>query len=152
MAKMAKTLHLHWAYRLPPSRTELNISKAIGVCASKQLKPDEWTREISECTCAKCLEIAHRAPELPKPSDALPAASISTAKMAPKDSKGKWNYPPGAHLEVIGDNPKEPGTPIYQRWQQVWDCNRKPWESFRDAGGNPTTLQNAIKAKKVRLI
>jgi hypothetical protein len=48
-------------------------------------------------------------------------------------------------------NPQSAGSSKHKRWSVVWQYGGKPWEQYRDAGGNPDTLRNAVKQKYVEV-
>jgi hypothetical protein len=139
-SKEKKYVHLHWAFRNGPERN--NIAKAASACGAYGLLKGEWTPHVGDATCPTCLEKARRAPEPERAPAPEPVAKVL---------RGDWSFEPGAIITVLKDNPQKPGTPKHFRWDQIWKHAGHKWERYRDDGGNPTTLRNAIKNNYARI-
>lgn len=59
---------------------------------------------------------------------------------------------PQGRILWVGPNPKKEGTDAWQRWEKLRAYDKKSVESYLFDKCNPTTLVNAVKAGKVKVL
>lgn len=141
-------LHLHWGWDDPAQvkRDPLHtISIGIGACGAGNLPRGTFFNDTKKVTCPRCLEIAKQPPK-PQP----PAPEPEPAPKRQRANKLSDEALDGMIVK-IKDNPKRPGTAAHTRWTLLLEFAGKSVKEFAKAGGNLTTLRNAIEQKIVKV-
>lgn len=66
-------------------------------------------------------------------------------------SARRSEFAPLSKIRFRGKNPKREGSDAFARWELLKKYDGKTVAEFLAAGGNPTTLRNAVKRKHVKL-
>jgi hypothetical protein len=148
----SKIIHLYSHWRQGTGGFA-GIINASGLCGAKNLLREQMTVKLAEATCPRCLAKAKEA-KAPKVEERKKAKETTEEPIVEKEKKrgrssgGEWPYAAGAVIKLLTSrNPTKPGTAKHKRWSILFAHNGKTWEEYRDAGGNPDTLKNALKSK-----
>lgn len=144
MEKQPKTRHAHWLWHQGPAALA-GVKKAIALCGAKDLPASQVTCDTGEVTCAACQQLVALAKAPPKAAPA-DSESADARRRGPKPGAGDWPWSAGARITLLTKvNPCKRGTAKHDRWSIVFEHDGKTWEEYREAGGNPETLRNAVK-------
>jgi hypothetical protein len=139
-------IHLHYGWNdlEQVKRTPLHIiSIGIAECGAKDLPRGRFLNDPETVTCPACLI---KAKEKPKPPEQPPLSPPPPPQQQPVHGT-----PSGVIVALVKRNPRKQGTAKYDRMALLLKHDGQSVEAFTTAGGNITTLKNAIKENLVRV-
>lgn len=87
-----------------------------------------------------------------KAEKALAGGGNKVKKQGVPRSKTRVDVPQGRVVWCGGKNPKKEGTDAHARWAKLIACDKRSVESYLFDGGNPTTLANALKQGRCKVL
>lgn len=87
-----------------------------------------------------------------KAEKALAGSGNKAGRTSTRSSRARADLPSGRIVWAGGANPKKEGTDAHARWAKLISFDKRSVESYLFDGGNPTTLANALKQGRCKVL